>query len=845
MFGLKNASQTFQRKINDVLRGLSAFPYIDDILIASDSISQHLQDLQLVFQRLKDHGLLINLEKCIFAVSSITFLGYEISAQGSRPLQDRVQAVFDYEQPQTLFILRRFIGMVSAYCRCIKDDATLLAPLHHLLLGAKKKDMRPVPWSDAALSAFHQCKEALANAALLAHPCSGAQLRIFSDASNTRAEAVLEQLVQDQGQPLGFFSKSFSPTQQGYSAYDRELTALFLSIKHFRGMIEGYPLTLRTDQKLLLSAFKQKMDNASPRQLRQLNFIAQFSTDIQHIAGASNVVADSLSDRRACAELRRCQSKLQRSCTRVCLQNGSPPQVDALRLSTMLDFAELSQAQARDQELQHVLTSAITSLKLRKLTLGPENLEIYCDVSQNDIRPYVPETFRRQVFDLTHSLSHPSGRATTKIISQRYVWPSMSKDITRWASACEHYQRSKIGRHVHLQLKTFLNPDQRFDHIHINLVGPLPPFQGYTYLLTLVDRFTRWPEAIPLKNITAANVATHFYSSWIARFGYPKFITTDRGLQFESALFNALAQLLGGKRIRTMPYHPAPNGILERWHRVLKTALRCHDSQDWLEKLPTVLLGLRSVYKEDLKASPAEYLYGSILRLPGEFFIDEQHPEDHAFFLAPFKSHMQQLRPVSTSHHCKQNIFVYKSFYILSHVYLRNHAKKHTLNQAYSGPHKVIQRIDDRVFQIDINGRSANVSVENLKPAFLFCEELLATPPAATLDSGGSSSPVTLQAPSHRPSQQGSASTTETERPTLSPAAPQPSPTRQQTLLSHHNAVSPQATQQQQHTTSVAPPADRKTKFVPSILKKKTSTNISAVQGPIKHVRFNLKRRLL
>ncbi|XP_014472133.1 PREDICTED: uncharacterized protein LOC106743111 [Dinoponera quadriceps] len=448
----------------------------------------------------------------------------------------------------------------------------------------------------------------------------------------------------------------------------------------------------------------------------------------------------------------------------------------------MLNFAELSQAQAGDQELQHVLTSATTSLKLRKLTLGPKNLEIYCDVSQNDIRPYVPETFRR-------SRHHQDHLATLR--------PSMSKDITRWASVCEHCQRSKIGRHVHLQSKTFLNPDQRFDHVHIDLVGPLPPCQGYTYLLTLMDRFTRWPEAIPLKNITAANVATHFYSSWIARFGCPKFITTDRGSQFESALFNVLAQLLGSKRIRTTPYHPAPNVILERWHRVLKTALRCHNSQDWLEKLPTVLLGLRSVYKEDLKASPVEYLYCFTLRLPGEFFIDEQHPEDHAFFLALFKIHMQQLRPVPASHHCKQNTFVYKSLYTSSHVYLRNHAKKHTLNQ------------------------------------------------------------------------QGSASISETERPILTPAAPQPFPTRQQTLPSHHNAVSPQATQQQQqqqHTTSVVSPADRKTKFVPSILKKKlaqmsvrckiekfvpsilkkkTSTNVSAAQGPIKHVRFNLKRRLL
>lgn len=201
-----------------------------------------------------------------------------------------MQTVLDFEQSRTLFSLRRFIGIVNAYRHCIRDASSIL-----VLQGAKKKDIRPVFWDDTSLAAFHRCRRAPASAVLLAHPRSNAQLRITSDASNIKAGAVLEQFDNNQWRPLAFFSKSFSQTEQRYSVYDREFTALFLAIKHFRGTIEDYSLELRMDQKPLFHAFKQKSDNASPRQLRQLNFIAQFSTDVEHISGTSNVVADALS----------------------------------------------------------------------------------------------------------------------------------------------------------------------------------------------------------------------------------------------------------------------------------------------------------------------------------------------------------------------------------------------------------------------------------------------------------------------------------------------------------------------------------------------------------------------
>lgn len=138
----------------------------------------------------------------------------------------------------------------------------------------------------------------------------------------------------------------------------------------------------------------------------------------------------------------------------------------------------------------------------------------------------------------------------------------------------------------------------------------------------MIDRFSRWPEAIQMQNMTAVTVANEVFKHWISRFGSPITIISDQGTQFESALFQALTHLVGAQKTRTTAYHPQSNDIVERMHRTLKAALMC-SSKPWLDILPTVLLGLRTSLKEDLQASPAEMLYGTCLRIPGEFFVSE------------------------------------------------------------------------------------------------------------------------------------------------------------------------------------------------------------------------------
>ena len=152
-------------------------------------------------------------------------------------------------------------------------------------------------------------------------------------------------------------------------------------------------------------------------------------------------------------------------------------------------------------------------------------------------------------------------------------------------------------------------PESRFDIVHIDLVGPLPPSEGFTYLLTCMDRFTRWPEAIPISAITAEVVAQAFVTGWIARFGIPSTIITDCGQQFESELWSILMRLLGTKRSRTTAYHPQSNGMVERFHRQLKASLKAQQNPTtWMDSLPLVLLGIRTALKEDIRATAAEMI---------------------------------------------------------------------------------------------------------------------------------------------------------------------------------------------------------------------------------------------
>lgn len=287
----------------------------------------------------------------------------------------------------------------------------------------------------------------------------------------------------------------------------------------------------------------------------------------------------------------------------------------------------------------------------------------------------------------------------------------------------------------------------------------MPLNNDFRYCLTVVDRFTRWPEAYPLRNITAETCAAAFINGWVSRFGCPERITTDRGRQFESSLFKNVANLLGATHHTTTAYHPASNGLVERLHRQLKAAIACHTSTNWVETLPLVLLGIRTAWKDDLQMSSAELVYGEALRLPGEFFSTSATStvEDLTDFGNRLRNHLNKLSPQATSWHTNRTFYVPQKLQDSTHVYLRQGPDRKPLQAAYLGPFKVLRR-GAKAYVIDIKGHQQTVTIDRLKPAYMTKEatsssseqEVLSSPPSPSLSPSDTSEEKLKQTKSGR-----------------------------------------------------------------------------------------------
>lgn len=226
---------------------------------------------------------------------------------------------------------------------------------------------------------------------MLTYPREGAHLSIVTDVSNVAVGGVLQQDEEGYPKPKAFFSRTMFNAQKKYSTYDRELLAIYETIVHFQHFVEGRNFIIYCDHKPLVFAFQKKFEKCSPRQARQLDFISQFSTDMKYIPGVNNGPADALS-----------------------------------RIETVTQFDEktLQAAQNEDDKLKHLFQN--TKFSFVQLTVPGTDTKLWYETTCGN-RLYVPEAFRRHIFDQKHNLSHPGVKNTTKLITLKYFWPNIKK----------------------------------------------------------------------------------------------------------------------------------------------------------------------------------------------------------------------------------------------------------------------------------------------------------------------------------------------------------------------------------------------------------------------------------
>lgn len=387
-FGLANSPSIFQLFINNVFRDIIV--YIDDILIYSDTLTDHVQQVRAVLQRLIQHQLYAKLEKCEFHQTSTTFLGYVISPDGVAMDEGKVKAVLEWPRPITLKELQRFLWFANFYCRFIRNFSLVASPLTSLV----KKGTHRLPWNESATQAFNQLKQCFATAPILHHPDPELPFVVKVDTSNTGLGAVLSQRQGSSPKlhPCAFYSRKLNAAERNYDVGDRELLAMKAAFEDWRHWLEGaiHSFTVLTDHKNL--EYLRTAKRLNPRQARWSLLFTRFHFTVTFRPGSMNTKADALS------------RQYDHELTSQDPQTILAPDLIVAPIQWDID-TKIEQINSRSEIL----------------SACPPN------------RVYVPDTLRNRILEHVHALpstGHPGITTTIQLLQNRYWWPSLARDTT-------------------------------------------------------------------------------------------------------------------------------------------------------------------------------------------------------------------------------------------------------------------------------------------------------------------------------------------------------------------------------------------------------------------------------
>ncbi|XP_062418964.1 uncharacterized protein LOC134131237 [Pungitius pungitius] len=577
-YGLTNAPAVFQAFMNELFHDMInrfLIVYIDDLLIYSHSMEEHVQQVRLVLQRLQANQLYVNAEKSLFHVSTLTFLGYVLSPGGVAMDQGKVDAVHNWPTPNTVKELQRFLGFSNYYRRFIRNFGAMAAPLTALTSQKKGK----LPWSDAAQKAFDTLKLAFTSAPVLTQPDPDRQFIVEVDASEEGVGGVLSQRTGSPPKvhPCAFFSKKLSPAERNYDVGNRELLAIKLALEEWRHWLEGarHPFMVLTDHRNL--EYLKGARRLNPRQARWALFFTRFQFTVSYQPGEKNAKADAL-------------SRLYGSPASM----GDPEPIlpDSYFVGPI------------HWELESVIQDA-----LRTDPAPP-------DTPAN--RVYVPASVRPQLVQWSHTSlgsGHPGITRTTQLLSQKYWWNSLASDVRDYVLSCPVCAQTKTPRQLPAgELVPLPTPQRPWSHVAVDFLTDLPASEGFTTILVLVDRFSKMCRFIPLCNLPSAiEMAECLFLQVFRPFGLPEEIISDRGPQFTSQVWRAFCNRLGIKVKLTSGYHPETNGQTERLNQELGKYLRGYCLQhphDWSRYVAWAEYAQNSTFHSSLRLTPFQCVLG-------------------------------------------------------------------------------------------------------------------------------------------------------------------------------------------------------------------------------------------
>ncbi|KAK3088363.1 hypothetical protein FSP39_018216 [Pinctada imbricata] len=660
-FGLVNAPASFQALMTQVLKGLNwkfCLVYVDDILVMSNSFEEHIQHLQQIFERLSFAGLTLKPTKCSFALKQVQYLGHVITKDGIQVDVSKTEAVKAFPTPKCTKDVRSFLGLCNYYRKFIRNFSTIAAPLTALF----RKDNKFV-WTDECQTAFDQLKLALTSPPILAYPDNSKAFYLTTDASGSAIGFILGQ-HDDSGKErvIAYGGRSLNQFERNYSTTERECLAVIEGIKTYHVYLSGKPFIVVTDHSALKWLQKVKQDTG--RLARWSILLQGYSFEIVHRKGSNNQVADALS-RRSYPEQRNDGTEPEDviPCSRIAVittQEEEHNQVTFLYTNDVSDVQynthqicsletsdSIGKLQSECPDLQvmyqYFMDGTTPKSKVERDNLISESkffvfldntlYHFHCPrikgvfQSQPIIKQLaVPQCLRKDVLRSYHDSlaggAHLGLDRTYKAIQLKYFWKGMYQNVADYIRSCNACQLAKkTTKPARAPLVNMPIEDDTFSRLHMDILGPLTTSdEGYKYILLVVDSFSKYPEAFPLKTQESKEIAQVLFSQIFARYGAPRVIVSDRGQNFLSKLVTAVCEIFQVTRHYTSAYHPQTNSACERMNSTIAQGLRTYintEQTNWPKLLPGIMMALRmSPSTQSSGMSPYHLVFGKEMNLP-------------------------------------------------------------------------------------------------------------------------------------------------------------------------------------------------------------------------------------
>lgn len=570
-FGLSNAGAEMQRLVDRLFShqfGEKVFTFLDDLLIATEDFSLHVEILNKVWLALKEAGLTINLDKCHFCRSELKYLGFIIDAKGLRTDPNKLDCIEKFPRPTSAKQLRGFIGLCSYYRRFVNNFSTIIAPMTALI--GKRKGKEVIEWNADAEKSFTELKRAMLSAPVLACPDFNKPFVLHCDASSVGIGSVLTQEFEGKEHPVAYHSRLLSRTEKNYSTTERELLAVVDSINHFRPYLDGFKFTVVTDHMSL--KWLKSLNNPSGRLARWAMQISQYNFEICHRKGTQHIVPDFLS-----------------------------------RIEVNLISYSAGAGNSTDPWYNKIYNGCKNQPhKYKNFYLDGDILYRYSkpknDLDRNHWKIVIPYELINDCIKEAHEgidSVHPGVYKTYHKLKLLYYWPNMHKNVVAFLEGCDickaykHSNKAPQGLMKNQKIVSY-----PMHTLSIDIIGPLPKSNsGHIYILSIVDIFTKFCWIHPLRTATAKTITSFIESEIIFKHGTPCIIICDNATVFRSKEFKNFVDKFSIPKIFYNAFYTPQSNTVERYNQTVETCLAIlvgQDQRSWSRHLPRIQLALNS-----------------------------------------------------------------------------------------------------------------------------------------------------------------------------------------------------------------------------------------------------------